>query len=214
MHFNAKQKELFEKNLSVIRDIYLKEALENLEPKIFCPLYGGDPLAFNLEDIRDKSLLYQDPIKELNETIARYNENYPFYPVLYFYGFGSGILYKALAQNATHELFVIFEEELETLYYAFHNLDFSPEFDAGRLLILNSSLHDVEGECNMLFAVKKECFLTSRLYFLELHSDYYQKFDPLKINTMLSSIIKSAIIVAGNDPKDALQGIEQFVLNI
>ncbi|EAH5485267.1 DUF115 domain-containing protein, partial [Campylobacter coli] len=50
----------------------------------------------------------------------------------------------------------------------------------------------------------------------ELTSNYYERYqeDILKINKNLAENFKNAIISHGNDPLDALQGIEQFVYNL
>ncbi|EOI3771755.1 motility associated factor glycosyltransferase family protein, partial [Campylobacter coli] len=56
----------------------------------------------------------------------------------------------------------------------------------------------------------------SRIYFLELMSHYYERFheDILGLNKKLAETFKNIILRNGNDPKDALQGIEQFVYNL
>lgn len=55
-----------------------------------------------------------------------------------------------------------------------------------------------------------------KTYNLHLHSDFYKncKEDTLKINTLNLKAIKNISLKKGNDPKDAMQGIEQFVRNI
>ncbi|EDP7429903.1 motility associated factor glycosyltransferase family protein, partial [Campylobacter coli] len=55
-----------------------------------------------------------------------------------------------------------------------------------------------------------------RIYFLELMSHYYERFheDILGLNKKLAENFKNSIVSYGNDPLDALQGIEQFVYNL
>ncbi|ECP8348868.1 motility associated factor glycosyltransferase family protein, partial [Campylobacter coli] len=62
----------------------------------------------------------------------------------------------------------------------------------------------------------KPFFQFSRIYFLELMSHYYERFhkDILGLNKKLAETFKNIILRNGNDPKDALQGIEQFVYNL
>ncbi|EOH5635062.1 motility associated factor glycosyltransferase family protein, partial [Campylobacter jejuni] len=62
----------------------------------------------------------------------------------------------------------------------------------------------------------KPFFQFSRIYFLELMSHYYERFheDVLELNKKLAENFKNIILRNGNDPKDALQGIEQFVYNL
>ncbi|ELK6432985.1 motility associated factor glycosyltransferase family protein, partial [Campylobacter jejuni] len=54
------------------------------------------------------------------------------------------------------------------------------------------------------------------IYFLELMSHYYERFheDILGLNKKLAENFKNIILRNGNDPLDALQGIEQFVYNL
>ncbi|EPJ2260291.1 motility associated factor glycosyltransferase family protein, partial [Campylobacter jejuni] len=62
----------------------------------------------------------------------------------------------------------------------------------------------------------KPFFQFSRIYFLELMSHYYERFheDVLELNKKLAENFKNSIVSHGNDPLDALQGIEQFVYNL
>ncbi|BEK55583.1 hypothetical protein I12128_13690 [Campylobacter jejuni] len=73
-----------------------------------------------------------------------YNDKYLLYPVLYFYGFGNGILFKALLQNKNHQHIVVFEKDIEIIWIMFHILDFSNELQSARLMILQTSSLDIE----------------------------------------------------------------------
>ncbi|EOI4037613.1 motility associated factor glycosyltransferase family protein, partial [Campylobacter jejuni] len=143
-----------------------------------------------------------------------YNDKYLLYPVLYFYGFGSGILFKALLQNKNHQHIVVFEKDIEIIWIMFHILDFSNELQSARLMILQTSSLDIEFFSN--FCSSKPFFQFSRIYFLELMSHYYERFheDILGLNKKLAENFKNSIVSHGNDPLDALQGIEQFVYNL
>ncbi|ELE3200405.1 motility associated factor glycosyltransferase family protein, partial [Campylobacter jejuni] len=158
--------------------------------------------------------LYQDPIKELQTMLNTYNDKYLLYPVLYFYGFGNGILFKALLQNKNHQHIVVFEKDIEIIWIMFHILDFSNELQSARLMILQTSSLDIEFFSN--FCSSKPFFQFSRIYFLELMSHYYERFheDILGLNKKLAENFKNSIVSHGNDPLDALQGIEQFVYNL
>ncbi|EIT5305687.1 motility associated factor glycosyltransferase family protein, partial [Campylobacter coli] len=136
------------------------------------------------------------------------------YPVLYFYGFGNGILFKALLQNKNHQHIVVFEKDIEIIWIMFHILDFSHELQNSRLMILQTSSLDIEFFSN--FCSSKPFFQFSRIYFLELMSHYYERFheDILGLNKKLAENFKNSIVSYGNDPLDALQGIEQFVYNL
>ncbi len=143
-----------------------------------------------------------------------YNDKYLLYPVLYFYGFGNGILFKALLQNKNHQHIVVFEKDIEIIWIMFHILDFSHELQSARLMVLQTSSLDIEFFSN--FCSSKPFFQFSRIYFLELMSHYYERFheDILGLNKKLAENFKNSIVSYGNDPLDALQGIEQFVYNL
>ncbi|EDP4390315.1 motility associated factor glycosyltransferase family protein [Campylobacter jejuni] len=162
----------------------------------------------------NENLLYQDPIKELQTMLNTYNDKYLLYPVLYFYGFGNGVLFKALLQNKNHQHIVVFEKDIEIIWIMFHILDFSHELQSARLMILQTSSLDIEFFSN--FCSSKPFFQFSRIYFLELMSHYYERFheDILGLNKKLAENFKNSIVSYGNDPLDALQGIEQFVYNL
>ncbi|MBX2174355.1 motility associated factor glycosyltransferase family protein, partial [Campylobacter jejuni] len=83
-----------------------------------------------------------------------------------------------------------------------------------RLMILQTSSLDIEFFSN--FCSSKPFFQFSRIYFLELMSHYYERFheDVLELNKKLAETFKYSIVSHGNDPLDALQGIEQFVYNL
>ncbi|EAI9957651.1 motility associated factor glycosyltransferase family protein [Campylobacter coli] len=162
----------------------------------------------------NENLLYQDPIKELQTMLNTYNDKYLLYPVLYFYGFGNGVLFKALLQNKNHQHIVVFEKDIEIIWIMFHILDFSNELQSARLMILENDKLQTQ-DYNELCSFKP-FFQFSRIYFLELMSHYYERFheDILGLNKKLAENFKNSIVSYGNDPLDALQGIEQFVYNL
>ncbi|EDO9837195.1 DUF115 domain-containing protein, partial [Campylobacter jejuni] len=222
MTFISTQKELFNKNIEALSNILLKESLKEIKSSKFELILGKDNLDINLKDTSIKNngggysenLLYQDPIKELQTMLNTYNDKYLLYPVLYFYGFGNGILFKALLQNKNHQHIVVFEKDIEIIWIMFHILDFSHELQSARLMILQTSSLDIEFFSN--FCSSKPFFQFSRIYFLELMSHYYERFheDILGLNKKLAENFKNSIVSHGNDPLDALQGIEQFVYNL
>ncbi|EOI2515033.1 motility associated factor glycosyltransferase family protein [Campylobacter coli] len=218
MTFTPTQKELFNKNIESLSNILLKESLKEIKSSKFELILGKDNLDINLKDNSgggySENLLYQDPIKELQTMLNTYNDKYLLYPVLYFYGFGNGILFKALLQNKNHQHIVVFEKDIEIIWIMFHILDFSSELQSARLMVLQTSSLDIEFFSN--FCSSKPFFQFSRIYFLELMSHYYERFheDILGLNKKLAENFKNSIVSYGNDPLDALQGIEQFVYNL
>ncbi|HEF9412472.1 TPA: motility associated factor glycosyltransferase family protein, partial [Campylobacter coli] len=162
----------------------------------------------------NENLLYQDPIKELQTMLNTYNDKYLLYPVLYFYGFGNGILFKALLQNKNHQHIVVFEKDIEIIWIMFHILDFSSELQSARLMILENDKLQAQDYTELCSS--KPFFQFSRIYFLELMSHYYERFheDVLGLNKKLAENFKNSIVSHGNDSTDTLQGIEQFVYNL
>ncbi|EKF1292803.1 motility associated factor glycosyltransferase family protein [Campylobacter coli] len=214
MTFTPTQKELFNKNIESLSNILLKESLKEIQSSKFELILGKDNLDINLKDTSDNTFLYENVIDELNSMLNTYNDKYLLYPVLYFYGFGNGILFKALLQNKNHQHIVVFEKDIEIIWIMFHILDFSSELQSARLMVLQTSSLDIEFFSN--FCSSKPFFQFSRIYFLELMSHYYERFheDILGLNKKLAENFKNSIVSYGNDPLDALQGIEQFVYNL
>ena len=214
MTFTPTQKQLFNKNIEALSNLYLKESLKEIKSSKFELVLGKDNLDINLKDTSDNTFLYENVIDELNSMLNTYNDKYLLYPVLYFYGFGNGILFKALLQNKNHQHIVVFEKDIEIIWIMFHILDFSSELQSARLMVLQTSSLDIEFFSN--FCSSKPFFQFSRIYFLELMSHYYERFheDILGLNKKLAENFKNSIVSYGNDPLDALQGIEQFVYNL
>ncbi|EHN3813748.1 motility associated factor glycosyltransferase family protein [Campylobacter jejuni] len=218
MTFTPTQKELFNKNIEALSNILLKESLKQIQSSKFELILGKDNLDINLKDNSgggyNENLLYQDPIKELQTMLNTYNDKYLLYPVLYFYGFGNGVLFKALLQNKNHQHIVVFEKDIEIIWVIFHILDFSSELQSARLMILENDKLQAQDYTELCSS--KPFFQFSRIYFLELMSHYYERFheDVLELNKKLAENFKNSIVSHGNDPLDALQGIEQFVYNL
>ncbi|EKA3531311.1 motility associated factor glycosyltransferase family protein, partial [Campylobacter jejuni] len=113
-----------------------------------------------------------------------------------------------------HQHIVVFEKDIEIIWIMFHILDFSHELQNSRLMVLNTNKLEIQ-DYNELCS-SKPFFQFSRIYFLELMSHYYERFheDILGLNKKLAENFKNSIVSHGNDPLDALQGIEQFVYNL
>ncbi|EHK8463774.1 motility associated factor glycosyltransferase family protein [Campylobacter jejuni] len=208
------QKELFNKNIESLSNILLKESLKEIKSSKFELILGKDNLDINLKDTSDNTFLYENVIDELNTMLNTYNDKYLLYPVLYFYGFGNGILFKALLQNKNHQHIVVFEKDIEIIWIMFHILDFSSELQSARLMVLENDKLQAQDYTELCSS--KPFFQFSRIYFLELMSHYYERFheDILGLNKKLAENFKNSIVSHGNDPLDALQGIEQFVYNL
>ncbi|EKI9297588.1 motility associated factor glycosyltransferase family protein, partial [Campylobacter jejuni] len=116
--------------------------------------------------------------------------------------------------NKNHQHIIVFEKDIEIIWVMFHVLDFSNELQNSRLMILENDKLQAQDYTELCSS--KPFFQFSRIYFLELMSHYYERFheDILGLNKKLAENFKNIILRNGNDPLDALQGIEQFVYNL
>ncbi|HEB9342802.1 TPA: motility associated factor glycosyltransferase family protein [Campylobacter coli] len=214
-----KTTDIFEKNLLSLSGKEYENLVKKLkkikESKKFSPLFDAkDPLNLNIIENSTKEKIYQNPLKELESKIDLIQKKYLKYPVLFFYGIGNGFLYKALLQNPHFKRIIIFEKEIELIFLALNLADFTQELKKGRLIIiLSSEMNDTKA--NSLFSLP-EIKLLFKSYFLDLHSDFYEKYskDIIKINNINKNMIIFFSLRQGNDPKDALQGVDQFVRHI
>ncbi len=212
----VKEENNFKKNLKALSGFEynnLRKKLEDIkELREFTFTQGKDNLDLNIIKKRNLKKMYQNPIKELEKNLE-YFKDFTRYPVLFFYGFGNGILYKILLQNQALKRIIIFEKELELIFLALNFIDFSKDLSLGRLIIL---YHDDINlpKMDKVFRLIGDLFYRS--YNLHIVNDFYEyyKEDILKLNKLNMQIIKNHNLMHGNDPKDALQGIEQFVYNL
>ncbi|EAL9740877.1 DUF115 domain-containing protein [Campylobacter jejuni] len=206
----------FNKNLKALSGFEyndLRKKLEDLkELREFTFTQGKDNLDINIIKKRNLKKMYQDPIKELEKNLE-YFKDFTRYPVLFFYGFGNGILYKILLQNQALKRIIIFEKELELIFLALNFIDFSKDLSLGRLIILHHDDINLP-KMDKVFRLIGDLFYRS--YNLHIANDFYEHYkeDILKLNKLNMQIIKNHNLMRGNDPKDALQGIEQFVYNL
>ncbi|EIG8835544.1 motility associated factor glycosyltransferase family protein [Campylobacter coli] len=206
----------FNKNLKALSGFEynnLRKKLEDLkELREFTFTQGKDNLDINIIKKRNLKKMYQDPIKELEKNLE-YFKDFARYPVLFFYGFGNGILYKILLQNQTLKRIIIFEKELELIFLALNFIDFSKDLSLGRLIILHHDDINLP-KMDKVFRLIGDLFYRS--YNLHIANDFYEHYkeDILKLNKLNMQTIKNHNLMHGNDPKDALQGIEQFVYNL
>ncbi|EHF4496642.1 motility associated factor glycosyltransferase family protein, partial [Campylobacter coli] len=128
-------------------------------------------------------------------------------------GFGNGILYKILLQNQALKRIIIFEKELELIFLALNFIDFSKDLSLGRLIILHHDDINLP-KMDKVFRLIGDLFYRS--YNLHIANDFYEHYkeDILKLNKLNMQTIKNHNLMRGNDPKDAMQGIEQFVYNL
>ncbi|MCV3389380.1 DUF115 domain-containing protein [Campylobacter lari] len=203
---------LYRKNLNSL-NLYNQKKFEDINLKNYTITQGQDALDINIKNLKTGELIYENPLKQLNTILHHYNQNYKLYPVLYFYGFGNGILYKALLQNPNLKHIVVYENDFELIKLMFSYMDFSKELQDNRLIIAQDNINNT----TLISLISKNPFREFiRTYFLEIHSKYYEKFQEniLYINDTFLSCIRSIATIKGTDSKDTLQGIDQFLKNI
>ncbi|WP_243705880.1 motility associated factor glycosyltransferase family protein [Campylobacter volucris] len=204
---------ILENNINAVFDHNLKEQLKKVN-QTYQIVQGDDNLDINIID-GGGYRLYDKPLEELNKTLNLYNDKYLLYPVLFFYGFGNGILYKALLQNPNHKIILVFEPDVNIIYTMFKVIDFSQELKENRLLLLDPNNENINDLKNLF--LNNLIFNFLRTYFLEIHCDYYDgkyQEEILKLNSLIQDAIKENIISIGDDPLDTLQGIKHFIQNI
>ncbi|OEW11412.1 PseE protein [Campylobacter sp. BCW_6875] len=212
----VKEENNFEKNIKALGgseyEILRKKLQDLKELRDFTFTQGKDNLDINIIKKRNLKKMYQDPVKELEKDL-KYFKDFARYPVLFFYGIGNGILYKILLQNKNLKRMIIFEKELELIFLAFNFVDFSKDLSLGRLIIVHQD--DVTlPKIEKIFRLVGDLFYRS--YNLHIANNFYEEYkeDILKLNKLNILTIKNHNLMHGNDPKDAMQGIEQFVYNL
>lgn len=189
-----------------------------------------EPLAFHLRslertlkfellpnfNIKSKELcqnLYEE--NEEARTLEFLKNNFLKHPVLFLYGMANGYIVHELLKNKKHKRIIIFEKELELLYFALNNFDFSKALEEERLIIFYTPNLNT-AQLSTLF--NYEDIKTSlKAYNFTALADFYEKNyqDELqKINQELIQNIKFSYLIKGNDPKDSLIGIENMLLNL
>ncbi|EAI8831917.1 motility associated factor glycosyltransferase family protein [Campylobacter coli] len=205
-------KDLFLKNTQALFkvDQILAYKLRSLEKIDFEILQNENGINF----IKDDIFLYKNPNQELLENLTLFKTEYNKYPVLFFYGFGNGMLYKALCENKNHKHIIVFEDKLEILALAFHLLDFTKELKSEKLILFHTP--DLStAQLTTLFTYPNIQNVV-KIYALHIHSDFYTKFYKQEIqnlNKEMIEIIRFMVLNRGNDPRDSLIGIKQTLDN-
>ena len=201
-----------EKNLNALKNVMLKTQLSSITHTRLKPVFGKDSLELNFSNLEGGGVMYQNPLVELKQSLEFYNEQFAFYPALYFYGFGNGLLYKALLQNLHHKHLVVFESNLELLWLCFNLIDFSKELESERLMIYHQTNNRVLREL-----CTKEPFLAyAKTCILHFGAKYYEKFkeDYERLALNLKETFSQEMFSKGNNLYDALQGVGHFIHNL
>ncbi|EAI3983870.1 motility associated factor glycosyltransferase family protein [Campylobacter jejuni] len=207
------REELFLKNTQALFEVdetlaYKLRSLKNITFKLIQNENG-------INFAKDEILLYQNPNQELLENLSLFQSEYAKYPVLFFYGFGNGMLYKSLCENKNHQHIIVFEDNLEILALAFYLFDFSAALKNEKLILFHTQTLNT-AQLSTLFSyeiIQKSV----KIFNLFIHSDFYQKFQNTQIqntNTQLIEMIRFIVLNKGNDPHDSLVGIKHTLDNL
>ncbi|EAK7842424.1 motility associated factor glycosyltransferase family protein [Campylobacter jejuni] len=207
------REELFLKNTQALFEVdeILAYKLRSLKNITFKLIQNENGINF----AKDEILLYQNPNQELLENLSLFQSEYAKYPVLFFYGFGNGMLYKSLCENKNHQHIIVFEDNLEILALAFYLFDFSEALKNEKLILFHTQTLNT-AQLSTLFSyeiIQKSV----KIFNLFIHSDFYQKFQNTQIqntNTQLIEMIRFIVLNKGNDPHDSLVGIKHTLDNL
>lgn len=209
---------IYERNLHALsyRDPLLFYNLLGIETNLNYEVFmGSDSANFNIIEIANNIPLYQgDPLSENLACLEQYKK-YRYYPYLYAYGLGNGILYRMMLGNEVLKRLVVVEPELEIIYIVLNLIDFSDDIYNNRLILLHSpscNFHMI----NSLFDMDKFSKIYSKVYDLLVPNAYYEKYQDeiLRINKDFVKAIEHNVISVGNDTKDAIIGIKQHIENM
>jgi motility accessory factor len=208
---------IFKKNLQALfqQDEILAARLWGMEGmKGYDVFIGKDPIDINIINNKTLKYVYENPVKDVKEALENIEKEYKRYPIMYFYGLGNGIFYKALLKNETHQKIVVVEPEVEIIYAVLNLVDLSQELLSERLIIFFSEFTTYS---QFYYIVSKPGFTPyAKTYNLHVHTRFYDDFndDIIKINKNFAKAVSQTVIVHGNSIDDMLIGIKHHIEHI
>ncbi|WP_314979020.1 6-hydroxymethylpterin diphosphokinase MptE-like protein [Campylobacter rectus] len=208
---------IFKKNLQALfqQDEILAARLWGMEGmKGYDVFIGKDPIDINIINNKTLKYVYENPVKDVKEALENIEKEYKRYPIMYFYGLGNGIFYKALLKNETHKKIVVVEPEVEIIYAVLNLVDLSQELLSERLIIFFSEFTTYS---QFYYIVSKPEFTPyAKTYNLHVHTRFYDDFndDIIKINKNFAKAVSQTVIVHGNSIDDMLIGIKHHIEHI
>lgn len=208
---------IFKKNLQALfqQDEILAARLWGMEGmKGYDVFIGKDPIDINIINNKTLKYVYENPVKDVKEALENIEKEYKRYPIMYFYGLGNGIFYKALLKNETHQKIVVVEPEVEIIYAVLNLVDLSQELLSERLIIFFSEFTTYS---QFYYIVSKPEFTPyAKTYNLHVHTRFYDDFndDIIKINKNFAKAVSQTVIVHGNSIDDMLVGIKHHIEHI
>lgn len=207
----------FDTNLAALSkvDPLLYLALKSFTPNQNYEVFmDSDPVNYNIIDTKNAKALYlTKPIDEIMERNSQLN-SYSYYPFLYLYGLGNGVLIRLLF-NSQRQRIVVFEPELEIIFIVLNLLDFSKELANKELVVIYTKQIGYMG-VDSLFDSNKYSRVFVKTYDLLVTCPYYESYhdDILRINGYFIKAIEQAVVSVGNDAKDSVIGIYNHIANL
>jgi hypothetical protein len=193
----------------------LAQEIRDCKKDNFYLFQGEDNLAIDIIDKLRSDTIYVDPVKETETQLQEIEENKALYPIMYFFGIGNGIIFKALLNNEHHKRIVVIEPEIEILKIALSMADFTEEISSFKLILMKSS-HFTYGQAFDL-VMSSEFKVYAKLYIMQTISDFYLRNyseEVQNINKTMTKAIKQMVYSHGNDATDSLVGVEHHLQNI
>jgi hypothetical protein len=177
--------------------------------------YGDDNLAVDIIDKKRSDTIYIDPLKETEDVLKDIENIKVLYPIMYFFGIGNGILFKALLNNEHHKRIIIIEPEIEILKIALGCVDLSEELSSLKLIILKSDSFTYGQAFDLV--MNSDFKVYAKLYNMQVISNYYLNNygeEVKHINQTMTKAIKQMVYSHGNDASDSLMGVDHHLKNI
>jgi len=208
---------IFQKNLQALfqQDEILAAKLWGLEAaKDFDIFIGKDLIDINLINNKTLKYVYENPANDTLNALENLEKEYKRYPIMFFYGLGNGVLYKALLKNETHKKIAVIEPEIDIIYATLNVVDLSSELLSQRLVLFYSEFASYPQFYFLITAPEFTSY--AKTYDLHVHSPFYESYvdDILRINSGFTKAISQMVIAHGNSIDDMLIGIKHHIQNI
>ncbi|AJC85678.1 motility associated factor glycosyltransferase family protein [Campylobacter sp. RM16704] len=208
----------FTKNLEALEEYnaILADKIEGIKSNERFEVFAGkSTFDINIYDHELKQSFYDNPEKFFDEKYNEIYTKYERYPVLFFYGLGNGLLYKALLKNENHKSIVVFEPNIEILYIVFHLIDFSEELKEKRLYVVDANDFDM---MDIIAYFSGTLGLRSYLYDSKIfsHCNYYDYFQSSidEINHNLEQNLNFLYSALGFNVERYLDDMQKYICNI
>ncbi|EGK8023050.1 motility associated factor glycosyltransferase family protein, partial [Campylobacter lari] len=110
---------------------------------------------------------------------------------------------------------IVFEEELEILYLAFHMIDFTTLLRKEKLILFFTPNINT-AQLKVLFDYPQIKY-TLKIFNFHFYNEFYTNFympNAQNVMQILLNLVKTLMLARGNDPKDALIGIKHNIINL